>query len=158
MGILFSESCALPRLPPPSLPLCVHVRTQQDGSSPRAQMLSVNTEIPERKQGFTTSCTHSQHRQRPGARRGQPAPHKHRPPCPLYEPLVLFPGSGWTRWRASERANNNQDSQVVHQPRVPHVGPLSVCHRQEVNSYWLLNKWLRCAGVRGLPSTTFSQP
>lgn len=45
--------------------------------------------------------THSQHRQRPGAGRGQPAPHKHRPPCPLYEPLVLLPGSGWARLRVS---------------------------------------------------------
>lgn len=88
----------------PSIPpsLCVHVRTQQAGSSPRAQMLSVNTEIPERKQGFTAaSCTHSQARQRPGARRGQPAPHKHRPPCLLSEPLVLLPGSGWVWFRAS---------------------------------------------------------
>ncbi len=76
-------------LPPSSLP-------PEAGSSPRAQMLSVNTEIPERKQGFTAaSCTHSQYRQRPGARRGQPAPHKHRPPCLLSEPLVLLPGSGW---------------------------------------------------------------
>lgn len=85
-------------LPPLALPLCVcvHVRTQQAGSSPRAQMLSVNTTFPERKQGFTAaSCKHSQDLQRPGAMRGQPAPHKHRPPCLLSEPLVLLPGSGW---------------------------------------------------------------
>lgn len=100
---LLTETCAPPLLLyplHPSLPVCVHVRTQQAGSSPRAQMLSVNTEIPERKQGFTAaSCTHSQALQRPGARRGQPAPHKHRPPCLLSEPLVLLPGSGWAWFR-----------------------------------------------------------
>lgn len=156
MGILFSECCALPRQPPPSLPLCVHVRTQQDGSSPRAQMLSVNTEIPERKQGFTASCTHTASAdkdQEPGEdnllhiNTDLPVPFMSRWFC-----FLAQDGLG------SERANYRQISQAARQPRVPRVGPLSACHHQEVNSYWLLNKWLQCVGVRGLPSTTFSQP
>ena len=36
-------------------------------------------------------------------------------------------------------------------PSLPvQAGPLSTCLYQEVNSYWLLNKWLQCVGVRGL--------
>ena len=136
----------------PSLFLGVHVRTQQAGSSPRAQMLSVNTEIPERKQGFTAaSCTHSQDLQRPGARRGQPAPHKHRPPCLLSEPLVLLPGSGEAWFRAGCSSSPTHGSgRMNHRVAVTGLGPLSACHRQEVNSYWLLNKWLQCLGLRGL--------
>lgn len=90
-------------LPHQPAPPCVYMRgPSRFGSPPRAQMLSVNTEIPERKQGFTAAgCTHSQYRQRPGARRAQPAPHKHRPPRILSEPLVLLPDSGWVWFRMS---------------------------------------------------------
>ena len=96
------ENRALPLLLPFPRSVCVYVRTQQAGSSPRTQMLSVNTKIPERKQGFTAaSCTHSQDLQRPGARREQPASYKHRPPCLLSEPLVLLPPAAWPWLRVS---------------------------------------------------------
>lgn len=128
---------------------CVYMRgPSRFGSSPRAQMLSVNTEIPERKQGFTAAgCTHSQYRQRPGARRAQPAPHKHRPPRLLSEPLVLLPDSGWAWFRISQQHASSWKWGI--KPLAGPGLPLSACHRQEVNSYWLLNKWLQCVGVRG---------
>lgn len=39
---------------------------------------------------------------------------------------------------------------MSHRVPLDALGPLSACHRQEVNSYWLLNKWLQCVGVRAL--------
>lgn len=76
-------------------------------------------------------------------------------PVPFMSHWFCFLAQDGLVW---ERANNSEGSQAAHEPRVPRAGPLSACHRQEVNSYWLLNKWLQCVGVRGLPSTTFSQP
>lgn len=141
---------------PLSLPLCVHVRTQQDGSSPRAQMLSVNTEIPERKQGFTASSIHTASTDKDQEPGEDNLLHINTDlPVPFMSHWFCFlaqDGLGW------EWANNSEVSQAVHEPQVPCVGPLPACHRQEVNSYWLLNKWLQCVGVRGLPSTTFPLP
>lgn len=49
---------------------------------------------------------------------------------------------------SSEQASSSEVLGVGNEPRS--WGPPSACHRQEVNSYWLLNKWLQCVGVRGL--------
>lgn len=52
----------------------------------------------------------------------------------------------------SEKASSGEVRGVGNEPMSSScraVPPLA-CHRQEVNSYWLLNKWLQCVGVRGL--------
>lgn len=98
-------------------------------------MLSVNTEIPERKQGFTaTSCTHSQDLPRPGASLS-----------PVWATGSSLPGLGRTWYRASS-GTGNWTTQFL----CLGWAPFSACHHWEVNSYWLLNKWLHCVGVRGL--------
>lgn len=47
---------------------------------------------------------------------------------------------------------------MSHRVPLASLGPLAACHHSEVNSYWLLNKWLQWNGVRGLFFSTLSQP
>lgn len=147
---VLTETCSLTlTLPPPSLPLCVYMWRPSRLEALPGPRCSLST--PRFQRGSRALQQQAAHTART-CKDQEPGEDN------LLHINTDLPVSCLSHWFCF-LARDGLGSELValkscewgmsHRVSLAGLGPLSACH-QEVNSYWLLNKWLQCVGVRGL--------